>query len=123
MSLRDLVGEVADDARELVRGELTLARAEVDRKIDRLVAGVVSLFGAMLLAFAGLILVLVAAAQALARTMPDWAASVIVGAIVLVIGVLLALSARRALSMSAMVPERTIRNLQADADLAKEYTP
>jgi hypothetical protein len=120
-SLRDLVGEVADDARVLVRGEIALARSEFEHKVERVVTGVVSLVGAMLLAYAGLIIVLIAAAQALARSVPDWAASLIIGGVVLVIGLVMALIARRALSPSAMVPERTIRNVQADARVAKEH--
>ncbi len=55
----------------------------------------------MMLAYAGLVIVLIAAAQALARVIPDWAASLIVGVIVLVIGTILAIAARRALSPSA----------------------
>jgi hypothetical protein len=120
-SLRDLVGEVADDARDLVRGEIALARAEVEQKVERVVTGVVSLVGAMLLAYAGLIIVLIAAAQALARSVPDWAASLIIGGVVLFIGLVMALIARRALAPSAMVPERIIRNVQADARVAKEH--
>ena len=120
-SLRDLVGEVADDARDLVRGEIALARAEVEQKVERVVTGVISLVGAMLLAYAGLIIVLIAAAQALARSVPDWAASLIIGGVVLFIGLLMALIARRALAPSAMVPERIIRNVQADARVAKEH--
>ena len=119
-SLRDLVGEVADDARDLVRGEIALARAEVDQKVERVITGVISLVGAMLLAYAGLIIVLIAAAQAVARSVPDWAASLIIGSVVLVIGMVMALIARKALAPSAMLPKRTIRNVQADARVAKE---
>ena len=119
-SLRDLVGEVADDARDLVRGEIALARAEVDQKVERVITGVISLVGAMLLAYAGLIIVLIAAAQALARSVPDWAASLIIGSVVLVIGMVMALIARKALAPSAMLPKRVIRNVQADARVAKE---
>ncbi len=120
MSLRELVGGVAEDARDLVRGEVALARAELEQKADRLTAGVISLFGAMMLAYVGLIIVLIAAAQALARVMPDWAASLIVGVIVLVIGTILAGTARKALSPSGMVPDRTMRNVEADARTIKE---
>ena len=120
MSLRELVGGVAEDARDLVRGEVALARAEVEQKVDRVTAGVISLFGAMMLAYAGLVIVLIAAAQALAREMPDWAASLIVGGIVLLIGVVLAGVARKALSPSAMIPNRTVRNVEADARVIKE---
>jgi hypothetical protein len=121
MSLRELVGGVADDARDLVRCEVALARAEMEQKLDRLIAGIISLFGAMMLAFVGLIIVLMAAAQGLARVMPDWAASLIVGGIVLLLGVILAAMARKALSPSGMVPDRTMRNVQADARVMKEH--
>lgn len=121
MTLRDIVGDVAEDARDLVRGEVALARAEAEQKIDRVIAGVVSLFGAMMLAFAGLIIVLIAAAQALARVIPDWAASLCVGVVVLLIGAIMVAVARRALSPSGLVPDRTIRNVEADATMMKEH--
>ena len=120
MSLRELVGGVAEDARDLVRGDVALARAEVEQKVDRITAGVISLFGAMMLAYAGLVIVLIAAAQALARVIPDWAASLIVGGIVLLIGTVLAGVARKALSPSGMIPNRTVRNVEADARVIKE---
>lgn len=120
ISLSELVGDVADDARDLVRGEIALARAEMDRKLDRLLTGAVSLVGAIMLAVAGLIIILIAAAQALAKTMPDWAASLIVGGIVLLIGCILIVTARRALAPSGMFPQRTVDNLRADARVARE---
>ena len=121
MSLRELVGGVAEDARDLVRGEVALARAEMEQKVDRVTAGVISLFGAMMLAYAGLVIVLFAAAQALARVIPDWAASLIVGVVILLIGTILAGTARKALSPSGMVPDRTVRNVEADARVIKEH--
>jgi hypothetical protein len=120
MSLRELVGGVADDARDLVRCEVALARAEFEQKMDRLTAGVISLFGAMMLAYAGLIIVLMAAALGLERVIPDWAAFLAVGVIVLVIGTILAGVARKALSPAGMVPERTMRNVEADARVIRE---
>lgn len=121
LSLRELVGGVAEDARDLVRGEVALARAEMEQKVDRVTVGVISLFGAMMLAYAGLVIVLFAAAQALTRVMPDWAASLIVGAIVLLIGTIMAGAARKALSPSGMIPDRTVRNVEADARVIKEH--
>ena len=120
-SLRDIVSGLADDASNLVRGEIALAGAELEQKTTRLVSGLISLFGAMLLAFAGLIIVLLAVAQALAIIMPRWAALLIVGAVVLAIGVAMALAARNALSPSGMVPERTVNNLRSDAEVVKEH--
>lgn len=120
-SLQELVWSVAGDAKDLVRGEIALSRAEAEQKIHRLIVGLISLFGAMMLAFAGLVIVLFAGAQALARVLPDWAASLIVGGVVLLIGVAFVVAARKALAPSGMVPQRTIRNVQADTRLIKEH--
>lgn len=120
-SLHDLAWGVAGDAGDLVRGEIALSRAEAQQKIDRITAGIISLFGAMLLAYAGLVIVLIAGAQALARVLPDWAASLIVGGVVLLIGIALALSARKALSLSGMIPYRTVRNVKADTRVIAEH--
>lgn len=120
-SLRGLVWSIAGDTSDLVRGEIALSRAEAEQKMDRITTGVISLFGAMMLAYAGLVIVLIAGAQGLARVLPDWAASLIVGGGVLLIGIALALLARRAFSPSAMVPRRTIRNIQADTRVIREH--
>jgi hypothetical protein len=120
--LRDLVWGIAADTSDLVRGEIALSRAEAEQKIDRVTAAVISLFGAMMLAFAGLVIVLFAGAQALTRVIPDWAASLIVGGAVLLIGIALALTVRKALSPSGMIPHRTIRNVTADARVIREHT-
>lgn len=119
--LRELVWSVASDAGDLVRGEMALSRAEAEQKIDRVIAGLISLFGAMMLAYAGLVIVLIAGAIALSRVVPDWAAYLIVGGVVLLIGIALAVAARKALSPTALVPHRTIRNVQADTRVIKEH--
>ena len=121
MSLREVVGGVANDAATLLRGEVRLARAEFDQKTNRLVAGLVSLLGAMFLAYAGLIVVLMGVAQALALIIPSSAALVVIGFLVLGIGAAMALAARKALQPSELMPERTAQNLQADAQEVKEH--
>lgn len=120
-NLRELVWGVAGDASDLVRGEIALSRAEAEQTIDRVIAGLISLFGAMMLAYAGLVIVLIAGAIALSRVVPDWAAYLIVGGVVLLIGIALAFAARKALSPTALVPRRTIRNVQADTRVIKEH--
>jgi len=121
MSLREIVGGLADDAGTLVRGEIRLARAEFDQKTNRLITGLVSLIGAMFLAYAGLIVLLLGVARALSLAIPLWAALLAIGFIVLAIGALLALGARKALAPSGMLPDRTAANLQADAAVVKEH--
>lgn len=121
MSLREVVGGLAEDAGSLVRGEVRLARAEFEQKTNRLIAGLVSLVGAMFLAYAGLIVLLLGVARALALAIPLWAALLVIGFVVLAIGLILALGARKALAPSGLVPDRTAANLQADAAVVKEH--
>jgi uncharacterized membrane protein YqjE len=121
-SLRDIVGAVAEDVQGLVRGEMALARSELDQKIARVVMALVWLIGGMLLAFAGLVVILLAIAAALALVMPAWAASLITGIVVIVVGAIAARSGLAMVSLNELTPDRTVRNLQRDAHVVKEHT-
>jgi hypothetical protein len=120
-SLRDLVGDVANDAQHLVRGEIALARAELDQKLDRAIMALVWIFGGMFVGFAGLIVVLLAGVAALNYVLPDWASYLIIGIIVAVIGGVLTRSGIGMLSLEKLAPYRTARNVQADAQVVKEH--
>lgn len=120
-SLRDIVGDVASDAQNLIRGEVALARAELDQKLDRAVFGIVRVFGGMFVAFAGLVVLLLAAAAALALVIPVWAALLIVGLIVAGVGAILTRTGIASLSISRLTPDRTARSVQADARVVKGH--
>ena len=57
-SIGEIAGGLAGDVQDLVRGELSLARAEFDQKLHGLVIAAVSIIGGALVAFAGLVVVL-----------------------------------------------------------------
>ena len=119
-SLGQVVGGLAGDVQDLVRGEIMLARAELDQKFHRVLMAAIWLLGGALLAFAGLVVVLQGVAFALALVLPAWAASLIVGVIIVIIGALFARSGLAMLSLKALTPERTAANLQKDAEMLKE---
>ena len=118
----ELVGALAGDIQDLVRGELALGRAELEQKLDRVLLAAIWLLGGALLAFAGLVVVLQGLAAALALMMPIWAASLIVGIAIIAIGAGLATSGLHMLSLRTLTPDRTAANLQKDARLLKEHT-
>jgi uncharacterized membrane protein YqjE len=120
--LGDLVGNLATDLQDLVRGEVRLARAELDEKLDRAIAAAIWLIGGALVAFAGLVVLLEAAAAALALVLPAWAAFLIVGVIIVVAGALLARSGLAMLSLKTLMPDRTAASLQKDVRVVKEHT-
>jgi hypothetical protein len=121
-SLGDLVGGLAHDIQDLVRGEIALGRAELEQKLDRVIMAGIWLVGGALLAFAGLVVLLQGVAAILALMMPVWLALLLVGVIVVGIGAALAKSGIAMLSLKTLTPDRTAANLQKDAQLLKEHT-
>lgn len=120
-TIGDLAGGLATDVQDLVRGELALARAEIDQKLHSLLGGAVSLIGGALVAFAGLVVLLEGGAAILARWVPAWAALLIVGVVIVLVGALVARAGLAKLSLRNMVPDRTAENLKADGHILKEH--
>lgn len=120
--LGELLGKVATDIQDLVRGEVRLARSELDQKLDRVALAAIWLFGGALVAFAGLVVVLEGGAAALAMVLPQWASSVIVGVIIVIVGALFARSGFAMLSLKTLTPDRTVASLEKDARVVKEHT-
>ena len=121
-SLGEIIGGLAGDIQELVRGEIALARAELDQKLSRVTGAMAPLVGGALFDFAGLVVFAEGLAAALALVLPTWAAALIVGAAIIVIGALAARSGLALLSPSGLTPERTVASLQKDARVVKEHT-
>ena len=120
-NLAPLLGSIAQDIQDLVRGELQLARAEIDQKLHRIIIAAVFLLGGALVAFAGLVVVLQGVAAALALVLPVWAASLIVGVVIVAVGALFARSGLGMLSLKALTPTRAADSLQKDVGVLKEH--
>jgi hypothetical protein len=119
--LGEIAGGLAGDVQDLVRGELALARAELDQKLHGLIIAAVSLVGGALIAFAGLVVLLEGGAAVLAFWLPAWASLLIVGVIIVAVGGLIARGALAALSLKSLTPERTVASVQKDAHMIKEH--
>jgi hypothetical protein len=119
------IGEIASglagDIQDLVRGELALARVEFDHKLHGLVTAAVAIVGGALVAFAGLVVLLEGGAALLAKWMPVWAALLIVGTVIVLVGGLIARAAIAKLSLRNLKPERTVASVRQDAHLVKEH--
>jgi uncharacterized membrane protein YqjE len=120
--LGDLVGGLASDIQDLVRGEIALGRAELEQKLDRVIMATIWLLGGALLAFAGLVVVLQGVAAILSLMMPVWLALLIVGVIIVGVGAAFGKSGLAMMSLKTLTPDRTVANLQKDAQLLKEHT-
>ncbi len=119
--LGEVIGSLFTDLQDLFQGEIRLARAELDQKLDRVIMAAIWLIGGALVAFAGLVVILQGVAAALALYLPTWAASLIVGVVIVVVGALFARSGLAMLSLKNLTPDRTTASLQKDARVVKEH--
>jgi hypothetical protein len=120
-SIGEIASGLAGDIQDLVRGELALARAEIDQKLHGLITAAIAAIGGALVAFAGLVVLLEGGAALLAKWIPTWAALLIVGVVIVLVGGLIARGAIARLSLQNIKPERTIASVQRDAHIVKEH--
>lgn len=119
-SIGDLFTGLTEDMGKLLRQEIELARVETTQKINRAMRSVIMLAAGGFVAYAGLILLLIAVAIGLSNWLPLWLATLIVSVVALVVGAVLIGSGRNSLSNLTVVPENTVESIKEDARWAKE---
>jgi len=120
-SLGGLVSGLAADLGQLVKGEIALARTELDAKFQTFAAGGVYLLGGALVGFAGLVVLLQGVAFALATIVVPWLAWLLVGLAIVAIGVVIARYGLSSMTLKTLTPEKTAESLQKDITLVKEH--
>lgn len=119
-SLGTLFASLTDDVSLLIRQEIQLARTETMEKVSRATRNVALLAAGGMVIYAGVITLVIAAVVALGTVLPLWLSALIIGAIVVIIGLVLLQSGRSGLQQMSVVPEKTVQSLQEDAQLVKE---
>ncbi len=119
-SLGDLFTALTTDMTTLVRKEVELARTETVEKVSKATHSVVLMVAGGMLAYAGLIGLIIAAIVALGNVMDLWLAALIVGLIVIIIGAILLQSGRSMLQRLSIVPEKTVESIKESTEWAKE---
>src|ERR1041384_1430658 len=76
-SIGSLFTDLTDDMGRLVRQEIELARVETMQKVTKAMRSVIMIVAGGLVAYAGLIVVLIAVAILLGQVMPYWASTLI----------------------------------------------
>jgi Putative Actinobacterial Holin-X, holin superfamily III len=105
----------------LLRQESELARTEMSEKISSAVMGVVMAIGAVVLLLPALVILLMAGVYGLAEGAgwSMWLSALVVGAAAFIIGLIVVAIGASRLKPSALKPEKTIKQLQEDAAMAK----
>ena len=119
-SVPELVSSVFRQLAELMRTEGMLARAEMSEKISHIGSGLGLLVAGAILAMPALVVLLEAAVAALVESgmAPYWAAF-LVGGLCLLLGIILLLVGASRLRARNLVPDKTLQQLQHDADAAR----
>ena len=119
-SLGELFAELSRETSELVRHEVTLAKAELSQKAARVGkdVGFISMGGA--LAYAGLLTLVAALVIGLAQAgLEWWVAALVVGIVVTIIGYVSTQKGLSALKTEQVAPTQTIDTLKENAQWAK----
>ncbi|TXM93779.1 phage holin family protein [Methylobacterium sp. WL116] len=117
-----LLAEALRGAGDVVRGEIALFRQEITDSLRSVVIGLAAMAGAAVFAIVGFLVLVDALMKWLAAVVGSEALSaLIVGVVFLVLGVVLALTARSRFSLKGLMPTRTGRQLRQDATVIKEH--
>ena len=127
-SLGELIKDLRDQTTTLVRDEVKLAKTEMSEKVSKLSRNGGYLAAGALVAFSGLIVLLLAAsaglyiglvAAGLSHSMAGWVAPLAVGLVVIAIGYGLMQKAISTFRKEPLVPQRTVETVRDDAEWMK----
>lgn len=121
-SIPEIFTDVINQFTGLLRKEGQLARAEMSEKITQVAAGLGLIVGGSVLLTPALVILLQAAVSALITNniiKEPWA-PLLVGGAVFVIGIILLLVGLSRLKADALLPNRTIQQIQSDVRVAKQ---
>jgi len=119
-TLGDLFTSLTSDLTTLVRKEIELARTETMEKVSGVTRSVVMMVAGGLVAYAGLIALIMAAIFLLNRAMSLWLSALIVGIVVIIVGAILLSIGKSSLNNMTVVPEKTVETMKDNTEWAKE---
>lgn len=121
-SVGGLLRRLTHEVPSLITKELALAKAEISESLraTKAGAGSVATGGAVLLG--GFIILLMSAVYGLSNVVEPWLAALIVGAVVVVIGMIMVSAGKKKFEASSFKPERTIHSVNKDKEAVKGHT-
>lgn len=119
-SIPQLIGDLSSDLTGLLRKESELVRAEVSEKLAQLLKASGEMAAGAICLMVALLILLQAVVIALAKVVGAGWASLIVGLVVAAVGVILLRAGAKSAAPRQLTPERSLRQVEKDAQLAKE---
>jgi len=121
-SIGELFGQLSQDMTLLVRQEIQLARIEMSDKISRVTTNLISVGAGGFVAYIGglaLTAALILAIRDLANISLAWS-SLIVGAILAIVGYVMLQRGLKELKRTELAPRRTVENIKDDVQSIKD---
>jgi putative superfamily III holin-X len=119
-SISELIQEASQQTATLVRQEIQLGKLELQEKGKHMGMGAGMFGGAGLVALYGVGALIAAAIMLLATALAAWLAALIVGAVLLLVAGVLALSGKKQVEAGTPpVPEQAVDSVQDDIDHVK----
>jgi uncharacterized membrane protein YqjE len=115
-----LLSGLLRDLQEMMRGEVALARAEIKEDVSSVTKGATSMAIAAVFALTGFVFLMLGLTYLLNIWMRMWVAAGIVGLVLLVIGGILLMSAKKKLSATSLKPTQTIDSLKETKSWAQQ---
>jgi hypothetical protein len=124
-SIGELIGQLSQDMTLLVRQEARLAKSEMQQKLSRVAADVMSLATGGIVAFVGGLALAAAAILVLIDPvgLSPWLAALLVGAVLVLVGGVMLGRGLRDLKRADPAPRRTVATIKEDIRWAKELRP
>ena len=119
-SIGSLISGLLQDLQEMVRGEITLARAEVREDVSTASKGLGAIAVAALVGVTGFIFLMLGVTYLLNQYWRMWIAAGAVGLALLVIAAIAAMVGKSRLSATSLKPDETIDSLKEDREWAKQ---
>jgi len=118
-SMTEVLQDIVANIQEIVRSEFRLAKVEIHEETTKAVRSSIPLVIGVLLSLYALGFILLAVVHALSMVVDAWLATLIVGAGVLVISMILVSVGRKRFKQVKVVPEKTVVTVKENVQWAK----
>jgi uncharacterized membrane protein len=121
-SISTLLSDLTREITTLFRQEVLLVKTEISEKAGQAQSGLTSIVVGGAVAYAGVLVLLIAAVLGLSLIMPAWLAAFLVAVVVLVIGMSMIGKGKNNLRARNLMPRKSVESLQRDKQVAREHT-
>lgn len=119
-TLGQLFVGMSEELSVLVRKEIELARVEMGEKVSQATTSIFKLVAGAILLHLGAIALLATGVIALGGAVAYWLAALLIGALVLIIGLVLVQNGRADLSSLNLIPAKSLSSLRNDTQMVTQ---